>query len=65
MTINKLLGYALDTPAKAVKRFMLDRQINAEYANLHYFQQQVKNGHKGVADSSKRIANLEAQRRDV
>lgn len=65
MTINKLLGYALDTPARAMRRFVLDRRIAAEYANLHFFQWQVKNGHKGVADSSKRIANLEALRRDM
>lgn len=65
MTINKLLGYAIESPAKALCRWMLDREIKAFYDARSDLIDRIKAGHREQAIIDREIVALEARRRDM
>jgi hypothetical protein len=62
MTLNQLLGMALEPLRDRLNRWWLNRLIDREYRNLQHFQDQVKAGNAGISDTTKRIVNLKTQK---
>jgi len=59
ITLSDLLALTVEPLRRKVRIWWINRKIAAEYVHLEYFRWQVKNGNAGIADTSKRIVNLE------
>jgi hypothetical protein len=65
VTLKELLRLAIDLVLRKIRIALIDHEIRDQYRIADLFSREIKNATHGLADTHRRIVNLEARRRDL